>query len=302
MTASRDFEQTVRMAVRFSDLDVAGHVNNVAWMRFVQVGVSQVLAARRAGASGRPGHAWDHRERGWLWADVRYHRAVREAGTPITVRAWAVDHRDGVLVACEVGAGTPDGRLVGCVTAQVRVGPPGPAGLPARATARLGPGPAPPAGQWPWSLVVPVRPTDQAHGGSLAPLGAADLLQEARHDAVSSWRHGIDGRLVVARTVLELTQASLGTRIRLDSRCSRIGRASFDLASRAVELASGAVVVSSTTRVARIRSDSDQSAAPWSAAERALLSEVQRGVGPGSPGPVAPIGHAPSGGCGQMDI
>ncbi|MER5625216.1 hypothetical protein ABT061_29695 [Streptosporangium sp. NPDC002544] len=279
MTAPRDCGQG-RLAIRFSDLDVAGHVNNVAWLRFVHIGVSRALASRppphranQAGAERGPG------EIAWRCADIRYRRAIQAVGTPITVRANPVEQTDGVLVvACEVGAVEPDGRVIDCVTAEIFLGPPAMTALePDASSAHRGPKPAPPVptDRWPWSMVVPVRATDRTDSGSLSPTAAADLLQEARHDALSSWRHGLRGRLIVARTVFGLSQATVRGEIRLDSRCSRVGRASVDLASCGVDPASGAVVVRSTTRIARLMTGTDPSATPWSDAERALLQDIR---------------------------
>ncbi|WP_433412334.1 hypothetical protein ACQP1V_25280 [Microtetraspora malaysiensis] len=293
-----------QLTVRYSDLDVAGHVNNVAWLRFVHVGVSRAVAAwRPPGGSDRAGDGSS--AVAWRWVDIRYRRAVQAVGTPITVRAIPVERPEGLLITCEVGAAGPDGRMTECVTADVFLGPPAPTALE-RDTPHAchASGTEPPArtGRWPWSLVVPVRAGDRAGGGSLSPVAAADLLQEARHDASSGWRHNIRGRLVVARTTFCLGQAAAGQEILLHSRCSRVGRASVELTSRGVDPAGGAVVIRSTTRIARLLTDADQEAAPWSDAERALLQDMGMSTRPGGAGTVPPNGHDPSGGCGQLDI
>ncbi len=287
-----------RLAVRFSDLDVAGHVNNVAWLRFVHIGVSQALASWSPPDTAEPGSA--RRAPGelvWRSVDIRYRRTVQAVGTPIEVRAKPVEQVDGVLVVCDAGVVEPGGGVADCVSAEVFLAPPvtlgGPdmswAGLGSGAQARTPPRPSP------WTVVLPVRVTDRTAGGCLSPVAAADLLQEARHDAVSTWRPGIGGVLVVARTAFGLTQATVGEEIRFESWCSRVGRASVDLVSRGVDLAGGAVVVRSTTRIARLSSGADRSATPWSDAERALLHG-------GGPCAAAPNGHASSAGCGQLAI
>ncbi|MEV0972033.1 hypothetical protein [Microtetraspora glauca] len=301
MTAPGDPGQD-QLIVRYSDLDIAGHVNNVAWLRFVHIGVSRAVASWRApGGSDRDGSG----EVAWRRADIRYRRAVQAVGTPIAVRATPVERPEGLIVTCEVGAAGPDGCMTECVTADVFLGPPATTALePDASSAHCKPGSEPSAltGRWPWSLAVPVRVGDRAGGGSLSPVAAADLLQEARHDALSNWRNTIRGRLIVARTTFCLGRAAVGAEIRLDSRCSRVGRAAVELTSRGVDPVDGAVVIRSTTRIARLMTDADRAATPWSDAERALLLDMWTSTRPGRPGTVAPIGHAPSSGCGQLDI
>ncbi|WP_433346437.1 hypothetical protein ACQP25_27150 [Microtetraspora malaysiensis] len=298
MTAPGDRGQD-QLIVRYSDLDVAGHVNNVAWLRFVHVGVSRAVASWRApGGSAGNGSG----RVAWRWADIRYRRAVQAVGTPITVRAIPVERPEGLLVTCEVGAAGPDGRTTECVTADVFLGPPATTALERGTPHASGTEPSALTGRWPWSLVVPVRAGDRAGGGSLSPVAAADLLQEARHDALSTWRNNIRGRLVVARTTFCLGQAAVGKEILLHSRCSRVGRAAVELTSRGVDPAGGAVVIRSTTRIARLLTHAGQEAAPWSDAERALLQDMGMSTSPGGPAAVPPNGHDPSGGCGQLDI
>ncbi|MFG3715462.1 hypothetical protein [Micromonospora sp. NPDC047730] len=276
MTAPGDHTETLWLAVRFSDLDVAGHVNNVAWLRFVHLGVSQLLASRLPLANRAEAGAPV-----WRWVEAHYRRTVQAVGTPIVVRASSVEQAEGLLVAAGVGSVGLDGTVVDCVAAEVFVGP-SLSPTPEVVSGQFGAGP-PPAltSRWPWSMVVPVRPPDRAEGGALSPVAAADLLQEARHGALSGWRNGIRGRLVVARVGLDLGPAWVGDEIRLDTCCARVGRASFDLATRGVDPVTGATVVQSTARIARLMTDTDRSATPWSEAERALLGQLRTGAGSG---------------------